>query len=234
MTSVREVAHPARRRQAAHRPVAAARSRRCCSGTAPAAASEARDLAALAAELPREGITVVRLEQPWRVAGKKVAPAPRSSTSAWWPSPTSCGPAPRWCSAAAAPVRAQRLPHRRTTSARPGCSRSSFPLHPPGQARASPGRHELLAVDVPMLVVQGERDPFGRPGGVPRPHLQVVGACPTPTTGSRCPARAALSQADALVMVVEATMEFVVREVVGNRPAARSRCTLTEGTRRGP
>ena len=37
---------------------------------------ETRDLAALARHLPRQGITVVRLEQPWRVAGRRLATAP--------------------------------------------------------------------------------------------------------------------------------------------------------------
>ncbi len=37
---------------------------------------DAPDLAALAAALPRNGVSVVRVEQPWRVAGKKVAPRP--------------------------------------------------------------------------------------------------------------------------------------------------------------
>ena len=36
----------------------------------------ARDLQALADRLPTHGVTVVLLEQPWRVAGRKVATAP--------------------------------------------------------------------------------------------------------------------------------------------------------------
>lgn len=39
---------------------------------------EARDLRALAAALPARGITVALVEQPWRVAGKKLAPAPKT------------------------------------------------------------------------------------------------------------------------------------------------------------
>ncbi|MCF3961406.1 hydrolase, partial [Streptomyces fuscigenes] len=49
---------------------------------------EARDLAALASVLPARGFTVALVEQPWRVAGKKVAPAPRTLDTAWralWP-----------------------------------------------------------------------------------------------------------------------------------------------------
>jgi predicted alpha/beta-hydrolase family hydrolase len=38
----------------------------------------------------------------------------------------------------------------------------AFPLHPPGRPAAS-RLEELDGVRVPTLVVQGERDPFGRP-----------------------------------------------------------------------
>jgi hypothetical protein len=37
---------------------------------------EARDLAALATDLPRQGITVALFEQPWRVAGRRIATPP--------------------------------------------------------------------------------------------------------------------------------------------------------------
>ena len=40
---------------------------------------EARDLQALAAALPAHGVTVALVEQPWRVAGKKLAPAPEDA-----------------------------------------------------------------------------------------------------------------------------------------------------------
>ena len=38
---------------------------------------DSRDLVALAEGLPRNGISVVRVEQPWHVAGKKIAPRPQ-------------------------------------------------------------------------------------------------------------------------------------------------------------
>jgi uncharacterized protein len=38
----------------------------------------------------------------------------------------------------------------------------AFPLHPPGRPEKS-RLEELEAVTVPVLVVQGERDPFGMP-----------------------------------------------------------------------
>src|SRR5690606_39536311 len=55
---------------------------------------EARDLVALAGTLPAHGVTVALVEQPWRVAGKKVAPAPRTLDTGWrgvWPALTAPG-----------------------------------------------------------------------------------------------------------------------------------------------
>jgi hypothetical protein len=47
----------------------------------------------------------------------------------------------------------------------------AFPLVPPGCAGASSRLPELDAVSVPLLVVQGERDPFGMP---PATDLRTV------------------------------------------------------------
>src|SRR6187402_2737385 len=55
---------------------------------------EARDLRALAAELPAHGVTVALVEQPWRVAGKKLAPAPKTLDVGWrgiCPTPATTG-----------------------------------------------------------------------------------------------------------------------------------------------
>jgi len=41
----------------------------------------------------------------------------------------------------------------------------AFPLHPPGRPERSRAA-ELTAVAVPVLVVQGERDPFGAPAEI--------------------------------------------------------------------
>jgi len=51
----------------------------------------------------------------------------------------------------------------------------AFPVHPPGRPEAS-RLSELEAVTVPVLVVQGERDPFGMPPEGPgRKVVQVPG-----------------------------------------------------------
>jgi hypothetical protein len=56
----------------------------------------------------------------------------------------------------------------------------AFPLHPPGKPEKSRAA-ELLGVDVPLLVVQGEADAFGRPAEVEAAltgHAGVVRAVP--------------------------------------------------------
>ncbi|MFJ6614523.1 alpha/beta family hydrolase [Streptomyces sp. NPDC091289] len=127
---------------------------------------EARDLKALAAVLPGHGVTVALVEQPWRVAGKKVAPAPKTLDTGWrglWPALAAPG----------LPVVAGG----RSAGARVACRTAtelgaaavlalSFPLHPPGKPERSRA-DELLGAGVPTLVVQGGNDPFGRPDEFP-------------------------------------------------------------------
>jgi predicted alpha/beta-hydrolase family hydrolase len=48
----------------------------------------------------------------------------------------------------------------------------AFPLRPPGRPDAPSRQDELDAVEVPVLVVQGEGDPFGMPE--PGPQRTVV------------------------------------------------------------
>src|SRR3954468_2860117 len=123
---------------------------------------DAVDLAALAGRLPDLGITVVRYEQPWRVAGKRVAARPATLDVAW-----------RETAPAVADL-AGRLPlvvGGRSAGARVACRTAAstgaaavvclaFPLHPPGSPEKS-RLEELLEPTVPVLVVQGGRDTFG-------------------------------------------------------------------------
>ena len=173
---------------------------------------DAPDLVALSERLPREGITVVRLEQPWRVAGKKVAPAPSILDAAL---------------IAVADNLRLRTPlvlGGRSAGARSACRTAkhlgasgvlalAFPLHPPGKPESS-RVDELDAVSVPALVIQGENDPFGRPDEFPAStELAVV---PGGDHSLKVPKRGPISQEDAMSIVVEATLEWIVREVVGN------------------
>jgi len=173
----------------------------------------APDLEALAKALPRQGISVIRLEQPWKVAGKRVAPRPAVLDQ---------------CLVAAANQTRVRTPlvvGGRSAGARAaarcaqllgasGCLALAFPLHPPGRPEKS-RLSELDAVDLPTLVIQGERDPFGRPEEFPDRHdLTVV---PGADHGFSVAKRAEITNEEALGIIVEATLEWIVREVVGNR-----------------
>jgi uncharacterized protein len=176
---------------------------------------EARDLAALAADLPRQGITVALFEQPWRVAGRRIATAPATLDVGLTAAVAQLRPtAPFVVGGRSAGARSATRCAARLGAA--GCLALAFPLHPPGR----PGSSRLAELEavydagVPTLVVQGERDAMGLPEEFPdSAELAVV---PGADHGFRVPARGPLSQADALGLVVEAVLEWIVREVAGN------------------
>ena len=176
---------------------------------------DSADLVALGRELPREGITVIRLEQPWRVAGRKIAPAPKILDACLVAVADRLRPrTPLVLGGRSAGARsAARTSHHLGAS---GVLALSFPLHPPGRPESS-RLEELLAPQVPTLVIQGEMDAFGRPDEFPADQPMVV--VPSADHGLKVPKRADLTQDDVLGLVVEATLEFVVRDVIGNRPA---------------
>ncbi len=119
---------------------------------------DAADLMALATALPSSGIEVCRFEQPWRVAGRKVAGTPSSLDRAWL----------EGLGAVAHPERPVVVGGR-SAGARVACRTANaagavgvltlaFPLHPPGRPEKT--RADELP-DLPLLAVQGGRDPFG-------------------------------------------------------------------------
>jgi uncharacterized protein len=173
---------------------------------------EARDLAALAADLPRQGITVALFEQPWRVAGRRIATAPPTLDVGLTAAVARLRPAtPFVLGGRSAGARSAARCAARLGAA--GCLALAFPLHPPGRPGSS-RLGELEATGVPTLVVQGERDPMGRPEEFPDSTELVV--VPAADHGFKVPARGPLTQADALGLVVEAVLEWIVREVAGN------------------
>lgn len=139
---------------------------------------EAADLQALAAALPAAGIQVVLVEQPWRVAGKKIAAAPKTLDLGWVPV------------AEALRKRARTTPFLvggRSAGARVACRTGletgaagvvalSFPLHPPGKPEKSRAE-ELLGSGLPTLIVQAGADTFGIPAEFPElpPTHRLVG-----------------------------------------------------------
>ncbi|MEU1079959.1 alpha/beta family hydrolase [Streptomyces sp. NPDC005908] len=167
---------------------------------------EARDLVALAAALPAHGVTVALVEQPWRVAGRKLAPAPKTLDTGWrgiWPALAEPG----------LPV----ISGGRSAGARVACRTAtelgahavlalSFPLHPPGRPEKSRAP-ELLGAGVPTLVVQGGNDPFGRPAEFPEgPHELVEVAWAD--HGFAVPRRADLTQEEALRVITDAVVRW--------------------------
>ncbi|MET9415032.1 alpha/beta family hydrolase [Streptomyces klenkii] len=170
---------------------------------------EARDLQALAAALPAHGVTVALVEQPWRVAGKKVAPAPKTLDAAWtalWPVLRKPG----------LPVVAGG----RSAGARVACRTAaglgaaavlalSFPLHPPGKPEKSRADELLGAAGagLPVLVVQGAKDPFGRPEEFPSGTRPVP--VPHGDHGFAVPKKADVGQEEALAGIAAAVAEWL-------------------------
>ena len=168
---------------------------------------EARDLQALAGVLPGHGVSVALVEQPWRVAGKKVAPAPKTLDVGWrglWPALTRPG----------LPV----VSGGRSAGARVACRTAvelgaravlalSFPLHPPGKPEKSRA-DELLGSGVPTLVVQGGNDPFGKPEEFPKGAYELI-EVPYGDHGFAVPKRAPVEQDEALTIITDGVVKWI-------------------------
>jgi predicted alpha/beta-hydrolase family hydrolase len=133
-----------------------------------------RDLVAVSGVARSQGLSVVLVEQPYRVAGRR-SPAPAHQLDAAWTA-----------------VVEQLLEDElrglplvvggRSSGARVACRTAAstgaigvlclaFPLEPPRRVRAATSQSRLSELDdvtVPTLVVQGERDPFGSPPSTAR------------------------------------------------------------------
>jgi predicted alpha/beta-hydrolase family hydrolase len=137
---------------------------------------QAPDLVAATKAANEEGFSVALVEQPYRVAGRR-SPAPAKQLDAAW-------------TVVVTRLKANELAGLplvvggRSLGARVACRTVdetggvavlclAFPLEPPRRAGKPPqSRLAELEVDVPVLVVQGERDPFGMPP--PGPARDVV------------------------------------------------------------
>ena len=129
------------------------------------------DLKGAAGAAREAGLTVALVEQPYRVAGRR-APAPAAQLDAAWVSVVSQLPFEGLALIAGGRSSGARVACR--TAANVGASAVlclAFPVHPPGRPEKS-RLDELDAVEVPTLVIQGERDPFGLPP--PGPLRTVV------------------------------------------------------------
>ncbi|MDX6597444.1 MAG: uncharacterized protein QOE87_1331 [Gaiellales bacterium] len=140
----------------------------------------APDLVAVAGVALAEAVTVVLVEQPYRVAGRRSPPRAPQLDAAWI--------------AVVEHLRAGDLgglpliAGGRSSGARVACRTAeatgaigvlclAFPLRPPRKEGAEPAPSrlpELEAVTVPVLIVQGERDPFGMPPEGLRRKVAVI------------------------------------------------------------
>ncbi|WP_405061055.1 hydrolase [Kribbella sp. NBC_01505] len=172
---------------------------------------EAPDLAALAARLPKQDINVFLIEQPWKRAGKKLAPAPKVLDEAWI------------AIVGQLRIRTPLVIGGRSAGARVACRTASslgasgvlalaFPLHAPGKPEKSRVA-ELQGAGLPTFVVQGERDTFGTPEEFP--PLTEMAVVPDADHSFKVPKKAELTQDESYELLVEAVFEWVVREVSG-------------------
>jgi uncharacterized protein len=135
----------------------------------------AKDLVTATRAANEAGATVVLVEQPYRVAGRK-SPAPARQLDAAWVAaveqlPVEGLPLVTGGRSAGARVACRTADD---TSAR-GVLCLAFPLHPPGRPEKS-RLDELEQVERPVLIVQGESDPFGMPPEAPdREVVKVPG-----------------------------------------------------------
>ena len=128
------------------------------------------DIRAVTAAAVDAGWAVALVDQPWRLAGRKIAPAPTALDRAWLPmiealrSGRSRLPGPLVLGGRSAGARVACRTAEACGAA--GVLAISFPLHPPGRPDRSRA-DELcrpLEAGLHLHVVQGTTDPFGTPG----------------------------------------------------------------------
>ena len=134
--------------------------------------SAAPDLRAATDAAVSLGWAVDLVEQPWRVAGRRVAEAPPRLDAAWAAVVAELGPHPPRPLVLGGRSAGARVACR--TAAALGADAVlalAFPLTSPrGRSREA----ELWSPDLPRLVVQGERDPFGVPSPSDGVRVHVV------------------------------------------------------------
>ncbi len=191
---------------------------------------DAPDLVAITSALPEEGVEVVLIESPWRVAGKRVAGAASTLDRAW----IAC-----LHDVSSRGIGVRRLVvGGRSTGARVACRTIgevhpaallllAFPLHPirrPSLIGPPPSRlPELVAAAavVPTVLVQGTRDAMGSPDELAADLAgEQVSARIVPVLDAdhafTVPARSQSSAHEALDLVVRAARATALRLEDGN------------------
>jgi uncharacterized protein len=137
---------------------------------------DAPDLVAATEVALDERFSVALVEQPYLVAGRR-SPAPAARLDEAW---TAVVERLRDRELGALPL----VVGGRSAGARVACRTAAetgavgvlclaFPVHAPGRPEKT-REHELDAVELPVLVVQGESDPFGMPADGPNRRVVTV------------------------------------------------------------
>lgn len=178
------------------------------------------DLGLLASGLPALGVSVARFRQPYRVAGRRISSSRPGLDRSWacalaavrevWPG------LPLFAGGRSAGA---RVACRGLDADQRGLVLLSFPLHQPGKPEKS-RLDELLAVDAPVVIVQGGADTFGTAAEVQaavgdRPSVRLVelpGAPHTLSPTVRTPPEAVEERERALLDAVAAFISNVLEE----------------------
>jgi uncharacterized protein len=177
---------------------------------------DTHDLLALQAALPAQGISVLLFEQPWKVAGRPVASPPKTLDAGLTAVVDQLRlRTPLVVGGRSAGARSATRTARALGAA--GCLALAFPLHPAGRPDKS-RVEELVGVGVPTLVIQGERDPMGHPEEFPADLDEVdLVVVPGADHGLKVLKRGGVTEDEVHAILVESTLEWLVREVVGVR-----------------
>ncbi|GGN03205.1 hypothetical protein FHR83_001017 [Actinoplanes campanulatus] len=122
---------------------------------------DAPDLVAVCDAAVAAGVRVALVTQPYRVAGRR-APAPAGHLDEAWTAVVRAIGVPGMPLIVGGRSSGARVACRTaTTLGAAGVLALAFPLHPPGRPEKS--RAGELPTDLPALVINGDRDPFGVP-----------------------------------------------------------------------
>lgn len=189
---------------------------------------EAWELQLLARDLPPIGIDVILVEQPWRVAGRKVASAQAQVDAAFREVVSDIkrsGDALR-----------RLVVGGRSTGARIACRTAAdvgadgvlclaYPLHTPGREITEVRVDELVGATrhCPVSVIQGDRDPFATPIEVAaemasRNAKALVVAVPWADHSFRIPKKATVTTDEVGLIIVETARRVLLNRASGVGP----------------
>lgn len=188
---------------------------------------DAWDLQLLAATLPPVGIDTVLVEQPWRVAGKKVAESQGRVDAAFREVVTDLkrsGEALRRLVVGGRSSGARIACRTAASVGADGVLCLAFPLHRPG--RPTPTRvDELIAAGehAPVTVIQGDRDSFGSPVEVASAVAEhnaraLVVSVPWADHSFKIPKKATITTEEVGLIITESARRVLLHRPEGRGP----------------